>query len=199
MLQAANVLGEAKQGWTPYDLHRELVRFNPKRATPKPSGMRTLKNVVPYVGTRSVLFQFLSVGVTLPHMVYQQDMMFNDIEFVTDEEEAWKRNNLVEIRYKDNRVWMVKLDYRRNRVKVRCGCPSFYFEFSFHSWQKGGLFGSKPLQYIRKTVYRPDAPVGQRGYPPRNPLGVCSACKHCFNNFQMLQQKNWASRSTVLF
>lgn len=193
----SNVLGEAKKGWTAPDLFRSGVRVSKGRENPKPSGIRTLKNVVPYVGTKSVLMQVLSIGVSLPWMTYQTDLMFSDIEF-THDDTVFNDREWIEIKYQMESVYMKKIDLRRCRVKVRCSCPDFYFTFSWQDWNQGALFGSKPKRYIRKTIWNPLAPEGQRGYPPRNPDNHAGMCKHAYNAIQLIQQNGWISNSSRL-
>jgi len=184
------ILGEANKGWTSVDLFASGTNVSPGRKKPKPSGLRTLKNLVPYVGTKSVLFQFLHVGVTLPHMSYQTDLMFSDVEFSHDRNQV-NMSEWVEIVYKNNRVFMRKIDLRKNRIKVRCACPDFYFTFAYWDFKKGALFGSQPKRYVRKTIWNPTAPPGHRGYPPRNPGEHPGMCKHIANSIELAQQNNW--------
>jgi len=184
------ILGEANKGWNAKQLFDSGVHVSPGRARPPKSGLRTLKNVVPYVGTKSVLFQFLHVGVTLPHMSYQVDIMFSDVEFSNDSVQK-DLKDWIEIVYKGNKVFMRKIDLLKNRLKVRCACPDFYFTFGYWDYQKGALFGSMPKRYVRKTIWNPTAPVGQRGYPPRNPGKFPGMCKHVANSIELAQQNNW--------
>jgi hypothetical protein len=193
------LMPEAKAGWTPVDLFVSGTRVSAGRSKPKPSGLMTLRNIVPYVGTKSTLFQLLHVGVTLPWMTYQVDIMASDVQFFQDKSEAPVGTRLVEIKYQDLSVLMAPLDLRKNRVRVRCACPDFYFTFAYYNYMKGAIFGSKPKQYVRKTIWNPTAPPGQRGYPPRNPGQHPGMCKHCANSIQLMQQKGWVSNSTRLF
>lgn len=184
------IFNEASKGWNAVELFNSGTQVSKGRAKPKPSGLRTLKNLVPYVGTKSVLFQFLHVGVTLPHMNYQVDLMFSDVEFEHDQAKT-NLSEWVEIVYKDQHVFMKKIDLRKNRLKIRCACPDFYFTFAYWDFKKGALFGSQPKRYVRKTIWNPAAPVGQRGHPPRNPGEHAGMCKHVANSIELAQQNNW--------
>jgi hypothetical protein len=192
------ILEGSKGGWNSFDLFNSGCQVSKGRKNPKQSGLRTLKNLVPYVGTKSVLFQFLHVGVTLPHMNYQVDLMFSDVEF-SKEDMSSDFNNWVCIVYKGNKVFMKKLDLKTNRVKVRCACPDFYFTFAYWNFNKGALFGSKPKRYVRKTIWNPSAPPGHRGYPPRNPGEYPGMCKHVANSIELAQQNNWIKGTPRLF
>jgi hypothetical protein len=189
-ITGTSLFGEAKSGWNSVDLFNSGTKVSNGRKKPKPSGLRTLKNIVPYVGMKSVLFQFLHVGVTLPNMNYQVDILFSDIVFSKDKKE-FNSAEWVEIIYKTEFVYMRKVDLRKNRLKVRCACPDFYFTFAYWDFNKGALFGSKPKRYIRKTIWNPAAPPGQRGYPPRNPGEFPGMCKHVANSIELAQQNNW--------
>ncbi len=189
--RGTTILGEAKKGWNSLELFNSGTQVSPGRKKPKPSGLRTLKNLVPYVGTKSVLFQFLHVGVTLPHMNYQTDILFSDAEFLQEPPPPMEEQDWVEIVYKGNRVFLKKIDLRTNRLKVRCACPDFYFTFAYWNFKKGAIFGSQPKRYVRKTIWNPTAPPGQRGYPPRNPGEHPGMCKHIANSIELAQQNNW--------
>lgn len=185
------ILGESKGlGWNAVELFNSSTKVSQSRAKPPKSGLRTLKNIVPYVGTKSALFQFLHVGVTLPYMNYQTDIMVSGVEFTNDESEA-NLQDWVEIIYRDKSVFMKKIDLTKNQFRVRCACPDFYFTFAYWDFQKGALFGSQPKRYIRKTIWNPTAPVGQRGHPPRNPGKYPGMCKHIANSIELAQQNNW--------
>ena len=192
------ILGEANSGWNSLKLFRSGCQVSKGREHPKPSGMRSLKNVVPYVGTKAVLFQFLHIGVTLPWMTYQVDLMFSDVEYTHDANQS-NEQEWVQIKYRDLSVYMKKIDLNKNRVRVRCACPDFYFTFAWQDFQQGALFGSKPKRYVRKTIWNPTAPVGHRGYPPRNPNNYAGMCKHCANSIQLAQQNGWILPQTHLF
>lgn len=195
---APAILSEANKGWNASDLFRSGIRVSQGRQHPKPSGTRTLKNVVPYVGTKSMLLQFLHVGVTLPFMTYQVDLMFSDVEFTNDASKVNDRE-WMEIKYKDLQVFMKKIDLRKNRIKIRCACPDFYFTFAYWDYKKGALFGSQPKRYVRKTIWRPNAPPGERGYPPRNPGEHAGMCKHAANSIELAQQNSWILPAPRLF
>lgn len=184
------MISEANKGWNAVELFRSGARVSVGRAHPKMSGTRTLKNIVPYVGTKSLLLQFLHVGVSLPFMTYQVDLMFADVEFSNDQSIINERD-WMEIKYKNLQVYMKKIDLTKNRIRIRCSCPDFYFTFSYYDQKKGALFGSQPKRYVRKTIYRPNNPPGQRGYPPRNPGEYPGMCKHAANSIELAQQNSW--------
>lgn len=173
--------------WTMLNLFRSGIRVNPKtRSRPKPSGSVSLKNVIPYVGTKSLLLQFLHEGISLP-MVYQVDLMWSGCEFVNEDPRDLR--NWMKVSYKDFHVWVRKPDISRNTVRVRCACPDFYFTYAYQDWQQGALFGSKPKPYVRKTLH----------YPRRNPHNYAGCCKHIANSVAFSQNAGWGYPSPRLF
>lgn len=145
-----------------------------------------LKNVVPYVGTKSLLMQFLHRGVTLP-MLWQVDILWSGCEFTN--EDPKDSMNWMKIQCKEFQVWVKKINLSTNTLKCRCACPDEYFTWAWQGWQQGYLFGSKPKRYVRKT----------RHYPPRNPHNYAGMCKHIAKSIVFAQRSGWVSENVQMF
>jgi hypothetical protein len=185
-------LTEAKS-WTPVTLFQSGVRVNPKtRHTPKPSGNIILKNVVPYVGMKSLLLQFLHKGISLP-MMYQVDLFFSGVEFFQTPEEATEArvssNDLVKVQYKELKTHLRKIRIDTNLVRYRCSCPDCYFTYAWWAFRDGALFGPRPKPYIRKTTWA----------PKRNPGEYSGLCKHGSNSIVLAQKIGWIDSNKRLF
>lgn len=178
------IIGEAKKGWNIIDLYNSGARLSPTYRRFKPSGSAMLKNLIPYVGTSSLLIQVLHRGVSLP-MMYQVDIMFSDVEF--SNEEQMPLGPWMKLVYQDRQVWVKKLDVRKNRVKVRCSCPNEYFAWAWQGFQQGYLFGSQPKRYIRKTLDRPRV----------NPNNYAGICKHIAASVVLAQNMGWIAPSSI--
>jgi hypothetical protein len=178
----------SKSGWTPVRLFRSGARLGPAFAHPKPSGTMMLKNVVPYVSTRAVLFQILHEGVSVP-LLHQCDLFLfgPSMEFRRDDPGDYSR--WMAIRYKEFKVFLKKPSIDKVYIRVRCSCPSEYFHFAYYAWEAGALFGTKPKRYIRKTLT----------YPSVNPNRYVGMCKHCSNSIVLLQRQGWLLPSPRLF
>lgn len=166
------------------EIYRSGLRLSPSRARLKPSGDITLKNIVPYVGMKSVLFQFLHRGVSLPQM-YQVDVFLSPVEFV--QQDPSDIGAYMKIQYKDLKTWLKKIDLNTTSVRLRCACPDEYFVWSYYRWQNACLFGSKPRTYIRKTLT----------YPSRNPNHYVGACKHSLRSISYLVHAGWTVPITL--
>jgi len=144
-----------------------------KRAHPPRSGSQSLKNIVPYQGQGSVLFQLEHMGVTV-NALHQVNLFFRGLAISTVQ--PTETGKFIHINYRGYSFWVQKPDLKRNSVSVRCSCPDFYFTFSYWNWAQGAIFGVRPRPYRRKTTTR----------PPRNPGKHPGCCKHCLNSFAVL-------------
>jgi hypothetical protein len=181
--QREGLLQEAKKKkWTAQRLYASTVRFKKWRSNYSSSRTRTLVKVIPYVGTKTVLFHFESKGLTV-RATHQIFIAFHEIE-VLDTPKA----GYIEIEFRNEKYWMEKPDMYKTPIRVRCSCSDFFFSFGLWNFQEGALFGGRPRPYRRKT----------KTFPPRNPKHIPGVCKHLFNALLWLQTNNYTSQKRKL-
>lgn len=122
-----------------------------------------LTNVVPYMGTNSILFQGTCYGETetVQHVV---NFMFTKLRILEDPIE---NAEMLKLTYKDVDYYC-EFPTVNSEVKVRCSCSDFQYRSAYWCWKDKCLFGSKPKAYKRKTKNR----------KPVNPLKLPFICKH---------------------
>jgi hypothetical protein len=124
-----------------------------------------LENYVPYIGTKSLLFQAHCMGETVDatHIV---NIMFHDVRYL---EEDVENAEFKTIDYKGDTVRYQYPDLK-TKCTVRCSCQDFYFRWEYADKLAGALFGRLSKKYVRKTKTR----------PPVNPDHLPGICKHVY-------------------
>jgi hypothetical protein len=123
-----------------------------------------LKAVIPFQGTKTLLFQAQCFGETV-HGEHIVNIQFSGLKYVDEPKDA----DVKEIEYKDEKYYVQRPTLHTN-CTVRCSCPDFYFTWSYWNFKNKALFGNLPKKYVRKTTTRPE----------RNPKHVPGICKHIF-------------------
>jgi hypothetical protein len=124
-----------------------------------------LKNVIPFEGTGTLLFQAECHGETV-EAVHIVNMQFSGLKILS---ELPENADYKEIEYKGE-IYYIERPTLHTEVTVRCSCPDFYFTFMWYNFKNKTLFGRMGKRYVRKTTTRPE----------RNPLHIPGICKHLF-------------------
>ncbi|MHA1168996.1 MAG: hypothetical protein ACTSRU_14300 [Candidatus Hodarchaeales archaeon] len=171
-------LEESKTKWTAQKLFKSTIKMAGWRKEYSSSKSRNLRNVTPFVGTKSVVFHWEHMGLTVKalHQIY---IAFFDVDVSMEA----RGNDFTHTRSKGEDFWFSKLDMRKNPCRVRCSCKDFYFTFSYWNYLQNALYGRKP------KVYKP---VGDTKRKPRNPEKLPGMCKHLVNSLLWLQTQNYA-------
>lgn len=127
-----------------------------------------LKSVIPFVGTKTILFQAECFGQTVD-ATHVTQIQFSGITFFDTLPEDGEHENIKEIDYKGETYYYVKPDIN-TQCTVRCSCPDFVYRFAWYNFKHKALFGAMPKKYKRKTKTR----------PPVNPGHHPGMCKHIF-------------------
>lgn len=172
---------KAKATTSLYDLVLATRRFDPKRVERTPFIDLVIKDVIPYFGTKSILFRGdCTSGSTKQH--YPSVIAFYGIEFI-DGEENWKRNMLkFENPGTKEVVVCNQVDYRRSPVRIYCACADYYYTFAYPNFNKNCYFGRKPKPYKK---------VANSGYPRRNRDNIPGLCKHALNMIDVLAKQGY--------
>lgn len=155
------------------------TRLNPWRKNYTSSKKRILNSVVPFVGTKTLLFSFTHWGLTEPSM-HLTNILVQDCEILTEDPND---PNFMKMAYKGVDYWFRKLDLAKQPVLTRCSCSDYYFCWAFPNYMHGLLFGPKPRTYVKK--------IGSNR-PPRNIHGYPGCCKHLCNSALIMQTSGWA-------
>lgn len=147
------------------ELYDSTKKLSMRRADYAQNTNWNLKNVVPFMGTKTLLFQAECFGETV-NGIHVVNVQFSGLKIL---EELPENADYKKITYKDVDYY-VERPTLETKCSVRCSCPDFYFTWAFYNHKNKALFGSLPKKYIRKTTTR----------PPRNPLKVPGICKHIF-------------------
>lgn len=170
------------RGVSLYDLVLSTRRYDPKRVERTPYIEVELKNVIPYFGTKSILFTGDSISGTI-QAKYPTVIAFYNVDFI-DGIENWKRGMLQFENPETGEVVVCKQpDYKRSPVRVYCACPDFYFSFAYPDFHKQCYYGRKPKPY--KRVVPPS------NYPHRNPNNIPGICKHTLNFMNILLKQGY--------
>lgn len=162
-------------------LYNSGIRVASTRRFPPSSKTRRIVGVVPYIGTKSILFQLEHYGITqaAQHAIY---IMFSGLHITEDEQDT---GYYLVIPHKDKKLFVQKPDYDKTKIRVRCSCLDFYHTYALWDYNSGCLFGTKPRPYKRKTTTR----------PPRNPNHYPGMCKHIYNSLLLFQTNEWTNRT----
>lgn len=171
------------------------------------SPKRQINNIVPFAGTKTLLFTASFWGLT-SKSVHLANILFLDCEIIEEQEPIQTQEPTViedetqqkpygatvnaepqyssathfKVTYNGVNYWVKKIDMQRQPCLVRCSCEDYYFTFSYYNYLRGIQFGGRARPYVRKT----------RTYPPRNPRGFLGICKHISQFAQMLQTSGFA-------
>lgn len=135
------------------------------------SDRRTLIKYVPYLVTKSVLFQF-NVFALSDRAEYSVNLFFNGLDIRKD-----PFPNSFYMKYKGEMFYANIFDISKANVTVRCSCRDFRFVWSWYNREQKALFGPNPLPYTRKTSTRPSP-------NPRHIPGLCKHTFHCARDLQ---------------
>ena len=143
-----------------YDNTKKLAAW---RASYAQNQQWNLKNVIPFAGTHTLLFQATCFGET-EHSEHVVNIQFSGVEYSEEKHPDFK-----EIEYKEEKYWF-KRPTLKSECTVRCSCSDFQFRWAWSNKKHKALFGSVPKKYKRKTTTR----------PPVNPDHIPGICKHVF-------------------
>lgn len=135
-----------------------------------------LTNAIPYMGTKSILYQAKCFGQTeaVEHVVNFQFLGLRIYD------KPIENTDMMKLTYKD-------IDYYcewptvHTEVKVRCSCSDWYHRSSYWCWKEKCIFGGKPKAYKRKT----------KNHKPVNPLKLPFICKHQWQLQAYLRTENY--------
>lgn len=153
----------------------EEFRFNVKEYPQ--AKFVNINKVVPYVGTKSILFSGEIPSFTRRKAGYNQTMMFKNVNF-SDEPVDSPKWRLVPDR---DDLWYEKPTLSKNDVALRCGCADDVYRFHYARKQQKALFGNI-ISYTKKT-----------NRPPINPDNILGMCKHLKNFVSALLEKDYIS------
>ena len=122
-----------------------------------------LKNMVPYIGTKSLLFQAECMGETVA-ATHITNIMFSGVRYLEDDVENAEYKTLD---FKGDTVRYAYPDLH-TKCTTKCSCPDFKFRWEYADKKVKALFGNLSKKYIRKTKTR----------PPVNPEQIPGMCKH---------------------
>ncbi len=162
---------------TATQLYQSTIRFAPWRRNYTSSTNRVLQNIIPYKGTKSLLFHYKHRGLTQAKNIHNVYILFTGVDFLDKLPDKAYSKDYIEIKYDDEIVYARKPHLNKNNIFIRCSCYDFYFRGSYEAWLHKYLYGPKPKKYIRKT----------KNYPPVNPKHIPMMCKHIYNSIQLLQ------------
>jgi len=123
-----------------------------------------LTQLIPYVGTKTILAQGTCHGYTQENVKHVVDIQFQNIKFFDEPPEQGEYGT---IEYKEENYYFIKPTLETD-VKIRCSCNDFRFRSSWWAWKQKCIFGGPPKAYKRKTKNR----------PPVNKLKIPFLCKH---------------------
>lgn len=135
----------------------------------------TLKNVVPFKGTKTLLIQAQCFGQTV-NGIHTVNFQFENLKYVDEIPENAEYKTYT---YKDEDYYFEYPDISTTKVRVRCSCPDFYWRFALADNKANCLFGSKPKAYKKKTNRK-----------PLNPDMIPGICKHIVQLQSFLKTKD---------
>ena len=105
-----------------FDLVLSTKRYDAKRVERTPAIDIEIAKVIPYFGTKSILFTANSLSGTSPKIKYPSVIAFYNIEFL-EGDEHWKRGMLKFENPETNEVVVCEQpSYRRTPVRIYCAC-----------------------------------------------------------------------------
>ena len=107
------------QAWTCRRLVDSSAQLAPWRRNPSASGSIRMDSIVLYRKQRCALFQLEHFGVTV-QALHQVNIFFSGLHILDFDPED--RRNFFPLRDKDGDAWVMKPDFGRSPVLVRCSC-----------------------------------------------------------------------------
>lgn len=139
--------------------------------------------IVPYVGTKSILFKGVVKGST--GKTYDTNIMFKRVNFVTDVDDVDDLDkDVVEFVANDGETYYIeRIDLGKHDLSCRCNCLDFKWTFASHNSKTKDLYGRAPAPYKPKT-----------DRPSRNFNDKPAMCKHLIKTVEVLVQSDMAKR-----
>ena len=166
--------------WTAKGLYQSTLSLSSTRANIKPSPDKQIEKIIPFAGTKIILFQLSMAGVTQKNVRHQVNVLFTGIDIKREPTDGY-----IKISDKTGDYWYSKPSANSSTIRYRCTCKDAYFTWLIWDFKQGAIFGDKPRPYKRLT------PLPPKGYPYRNPDEIPGACKHFFNSIKHLQANKY--------
>lgn len=125
-----------------------------------------LKQVIPFVGTKTLLFQAECFGETVKG-IHVVNFQFKNINFY-EKENLPKDKDIKEIEYKGDKYYFEKPSLT-TECTYRCSCPDANYTWGWADFKAKVWFGNPPRKYVKKTNRK-----------PKNPDLIPGFCKHGF-------------------
>lgn len=156
--------------YTLEQLWTRIIEHDQWRRNYSDSPQKQITQVVPFIGTKSLLITLSSLGVTQKTR-HLSNILFTDLEIKLENENDElnpKPNTHFRIQYQNKYYWVQKINLKTNKVMVRCSCHDYYFLLGHSNYINQCQFGGRVKTYVRKTKH----------YPPRNKdtkkyFGIC--------------------------
>lgn len=172
--------------WTFEKLYKSTINFKQWRRNYSHNKKIGISKIIPYVATKSVLFQVWALGHT-QKVTHRINLLFNDVEILKELPKDKTLFDYFKITNGTDTYYIRKIDPFKCRLSVRCTCADFFYSFSLWNYQQNCLFGPKPRPYKRKT----------RSYPERNPQHIPGICKHIYNSYVFLRVSGYTVEQGV--
>ena len=173
---------EGKAKLTLDKLMNSTRRFDPARVTRTQQITINIKDIIPYFGTKSMLFRGDSISGSVDAH-YITIISFYDIEYIQEE---FKRGMMKFEGPNGEPIIADVPSYRKTPVRIYCSCADYYFTWAYPNLAKNAHYGRKPKPY-RRVV--PDS-----GLPRRNPTNIEGMCKHVINMINVLHGERFLGR-----
>jgi hypothetical protein len=173
-------------GFTFQSLLASTIRFKPWRRNYSQNYRMNIAAIIPYVGTKSVLFQGSCNGLT-QRAIHRTNMLFSGVDIIkrdpnSTEEDKPDLNKYIEVTYKGDLYYIEKPNPRVHLLSVRCTCADFFWRFAWADHIRGCLYGPAPRPYRRPRVK-----------PPVNPRNIPALCKHVYNMYSFLRASGYTT------
>lgn len=152
-------------------------RYDSKRVIRTPDIDVTVDNIIPYFGTKSILYSCTALSGTTNRKQYRVIIACYDIEF--KEVDKFSYGFMKFEGPKGELIQSVVPEIRKTPVRIYCTCDDYYFTFAWWNFRENCYYGRQPRRYRRKTTTAPQ----------RNPDGRIGMCKHCINTMHTLSQQ----------
>lgn len=167
----------AKGKWSAKDLLDSTIKFAGWRKAYTSSVTRRLVKVVPFIGTKSVLFHFNS-RATSGKTSWDVFFFFSELEITVESQ----GKSFMKVTYKNEDHWIEKPSMKKTPLRVRCSCPDFRYRFAPWNEKEGAIYGGKAAKYTKKT-----------NRPVQNPQHTPGMCKHLVNALLWLQTNGYTA------
>lgn len=172
--------------WTFEKLYKSTISFKQWRRSYSQNDRMNIAAIIPYKGTKSVLFQGSCFGRT-QKSIHKTNLLFSGVEIIEENSSMTDetRPNLIDyikVEHKRKTYYIQKIDPRKHGLTVRCTCADFFYRFAWYNHEKGALYGPKPRPYRR-------VPGSTR--PPQNPGHFAGMCKHIYNLYSFMRASGY--------